>query len=77
MKPAKGKVTMSKEDFKKEHKNLVRILKTGSKKEQVKEANDQAKELKKVNCTCSCDKCQSLNKSKAKCNCSCKECSKK
>jgi hypothetical protein len=33
-------------DFIKEHKRLIKILQTGTKKQQVKEAKDQAKELK-------------------------------
>ena len=33
-------------DFVKEHKSLVKILKTGSKSQRIKEAKKQAKELK-------------------------------
>lgn len=49
MKDKKNKssiVSMTKSTFKKEHKTLIRILKTGSKKERVKEAGEQARELK-------------------------------
>jgi hypothetical protein len=35
-------------DFVKEHIRLVKVLKTGTTKQQKKEAADQAKELKKV-----------------------------
>jgi hypothetical protein len=37
---------MKPEAFKKEHVNLVKVLKTGSKLEQLKEAAKQSKELK-------------------------------
>ena len=42
------KVHMSKEDFKKEHKKLVKTLKNGSQEERNKEAEDQGNELKKL-----------------------------
>ena len=35
-------------DFIREHLRLIRVLKSGSKKEQKKEAVDQSKELKKM-----------------------------
>lgn len=38
-------VTMSKEDFIKEHENLIKILKKGDRKELLKEAEKQEKEL--------------------------------
>lgn len=38
-------VSMTKSTFVKEHKELVSILRTGSKKQRIKEANDQASEL--------------------------------
>jgi len=41
-------VKMSKSDFTSEHTHLVKILKSGSKKEQIKEANEQNQELKKI-----------------------------
>lgn len=43
----KGKdgVTMSKKDFEKEHKHLVKVLREGSKEEQEAEADDQEEEL--------------------------------
>ena len=37
---------MSKKEFKREHKHLVKVLKSGSKKQRAKEAKKQAKELK-------------------------------
>lgn len=74
---SKGKVVIGKKEFKKEHKELVRILKTGSKAEQNKEANEQAKELKKVGCSCKCGKCNSLKNSNKKCTCSCKDCKRR
>ena len=46
MKPAKGKVTMSKSGLVKEHKELVKVLKSGSKAAQLKEAKEQGAELK-------------------------------
>jgi hypothetical protein len=39
-------VSMPKEAFEKEHKHLVEVLRKGSKQEQLKEADDQEKELK-------------------------------
>jgi len=39
-------VEMPKKEFVEEHKNLVEVLKSGSKEEQLKEAKDQASELK-------------------------------
>ena len=41
------KIVMSKNDLLKEHKHLIRVLKYGSHYQQVKEANSQAKEMKK------------------------------
>jgi hypothetical protein len=41
-------VSMSKTAFKKEHVHLVKVLRKGSKQEQQKEADDQAKELDEV-----------------------------
>ena len=40
-----GKIMMSKVEFIKEHKNLVRILRTGTSAEQLKEADNQEEEL--------------------------------
>jgi hypothetical protein len=45
-KSPKKKVSMTRGSFVKEHKHLVKVLKTGSKSAQKKEAKDQAKELK-------------------------------
>lgn len=39
-------IKMTKSAFVKEHKNLVSILRHGTKKQLLKEAKDQAKELK-------------------------------
>lgn len=39
---------MKPSDFIKEHLRLIKVLTTGSKKEQKKEAKDQSKELKKM-----------------------------
>jgi len=41
-------VKLSKPEFTKEHTHLVKVLKSGSKKEQIKEANEQNQELKKI-----------------------------
>ena len=38
---------MDKEDFVKEHKNLVKVLRSGTKSEQLKEADEQEGELSK------------------------------
>ena len=38
-------ITMSKADLLKEHLKLIKILKTGTKMERMREASDQAKEL--------------------------------
>ena len=38
-------VKMSKADLLKEHKKLIKILRTGTKLQQMREAADQAKEL--------------------------------
>ena len=43
---ATGKVEINKGKFNKEHKNLVKVLKSGSRKEQVEEAIKQKKELR-------------------------------
>jgi hypothetical protein len=43
----RNKISMSKKDLLKEHKHLIKVLKSGSKKEQVKEATDQQHEMKK------------------------------
>lgn len=43
----KNEVEMSKGEFKKEHTNLVKVLKKGSKKQRLQEALKQGKELKK------------------------------
>jgi hypothetical protein len=43
----KNEVEMSKGEFKKEHKSLVKVLKKGSKKQRLQEALKQGKELKK------------------------------
>jgi len=40
-------VSMTKSTFKKEHKKLVKILRSGSQQERLKEARDQASELRK------------------------------
>ena len=42
-----GGVSISKPDFIKEHKNLIKILKKGTKAQQLKEAQDQSEELSK------------------------------
>jgi len=42
-----NKITMSKKDLLKEHKHLIKVLKSGNKKEQIKEALDQKEEMKK------------------------------
>ena len=44
----KGKVSMSKKSFTKEHTELVKILKSGNKKGIKKEIREQSEELKKV-----------------------------
>jgi hypothetical protein len=44
----RGGVTISKEDFIKEHENLLGVLKRGKKSELLNEANDQSRELNKV-----------------------------
>ena len=41
------KICMMKNDLLREHKHLIRVLKYGSRSDQVKEANSQAKEMKK------------------------------
>ena len=41
-------VEMSKKDFVSEHKNLIKVLKSPSKKDDKKEAKKQSKELKNV-----------------------------
>jgi hypothetical protein len=41
-------VSLEKKDFVNEHKNLIKVLKHGSKQEQQDEADSQAKELKEV-----------------------------
>jgi hypothetical protein len=41
------KIVMSKKELLKEHQKLIPLLKTGTKKSRVKEANDQAKEMVK------------------------------
>lgn len=43
---ASGKVCMGKKEFNKEHKELGKILKKGTQKERVKEANKQERERK-------------------------------
>ena len=43
----KKTVIMSKNALLKEHKSLIQVLKHGSRAQQVKEANSQAKEMKK------------------------------
>jgi hypothetical protein len=40
-------VTMTKADLLKEHKKLIKILRTGTKIQQMREASDQAKEMLK------------------------------
>ena len=42
----KKKIEMTEEDFKKEHKHLVKVLKRGKKKELKQEAKDQENEMK-------------------------------
>lgn len=42
-----SKISMSKKSFIREHKRLIKILEKGTKKELLKEAKDQKKELKK------------------------------
>ncbi len=39
-------VKMSRKDFVKEHKHLIKVLASGSKSERKKEAKDQRKEMK-------------------------------
>jgi hypothetical protein len=46
VKPAKGKVVMSKKGLVKEHRELVKTLKTGSRTDRLREAKEQNKELK-------------------------------
>jgi hypothetical protein len=41
------KIVMQKNDLLREHKHLIRVLKYGSHAQQVKEANSQAKEMRK------------------------------
>lgn len=41
------KIIMMKNDLLREHKHLIRVLKYGSHAQQIKEANSQAKEMKK------------------------------
>lgn len=41
----KKKVSMGKGEFVQEHEHLVKVLRTGSKGEQKREAREQAKEL--------------------------------
>ena len=43
-----SKVSMPKKAFVKEHKELVKTLKTGSKSARIEEANEQANELRRV-----------------------------
>ncbi len=40
------KVITNKKEFKKEHKHLLKVLMGGTKKERIKEAHKQKKELK-------------------------------
>lgn len=47
LKPAKGTVAMPKKEFVKEHRELVKTLKSGSKSKRLKEAKEQGKELKR------------------------------
>lgn len=42
---SKRKVCMGEKDYKKEHKNLIEVLKKGSKKEREQEARKQRKEV--------------------------------
>ena len=44
-KKGKSKITVSKKSLAKEHKHLVKVLKSGSKKSRSKEASKQKKEL--------------------------------
>lgn len=44
----KSKVSMSLKDFVAEHKRLIKVLEKGMKKDLMKEAKDQAKELHKT-----------------------------
>lgn len=46
VKPAKGKVLLSKKRLAEEHRELVKTLKTGSKANRQHEAKEQKKELK-------------------------------
>lgn len=46
MKKSKGMVAMPKKALKKEHKELVKTLKSGSKSERMREAKEQSKEMK-------------------------------
>jgi hypothetical protein len=45
-KPEEEEVKMTLKEFRKEHVRLLRILRTGTKAEQLKEAEDQEKEMK-------------------------------
>lgn len=40
-----GKVSLPKREFRKEHTQLVRVLKSGTKSQRIKEANKQKREL--------------------------------
>lgn len=42
-------VKISKKSLKKEHKHLVKVLKSGTKKQRMKEAKEQKQEMKRYN----------------------------
>lgn len=46
-KKSRLKVKMGLKPFVKEHRSLIKVLKSGTKKQQIKEANEQRKELAK------------------------------
>ena len=45
--PKTDKIVMTKADLLKEHKKLIKVLRTGTKIEQMREAADQAREMLK------------------------------
>lgn len=48
LKPAKGVIAMPKKAFKREHSELVKVLKFGSRADRMKEAKEQGKELRRT-----------------------------
>lgn len=68
---------MSKKGLIKEHKELVKVLKSGSKSDRMQEAKEQGSELKKwvkSTCKCNCNSCNKTKKMNKKCNCTCDNC---